>query len=120
VGSEAFWENLFGLVWSPATWAKIVLVLVTAPWWSPIVRTLWGEVQEVLAPEGGVYGTRTPRPIRRRPPGEDPFVKIPRPGYRPAPARRSGGAGELVPARRRGTLGGRTLRVPRSTARLRG
>ena len=69
MGSQAFWDNLWGTVWNPVRWVQALLILLTIPLWMPIVRALWRELQEVLAPLGGVYGNRTPRPIRDRLPG---------------------------------------------------
>ena len=77
MGGQGFWDNFFELLWNPENWAKGILLLVTLPLWGPMVRALWRELQEVLAPEGGLYGKRKPRAIARRPAGEDPFLKIP-------------------------------------------
>lgn len=97
MGSQEFWDNLWGNVWNPVRWVQIVLLALTAPMWLPIVRGLLQELREVLAPEGGVYGTQTPRPIRPPAPGEDPFAKVPLPRRRgplgPAPR---GNAGHAV------------------------
>ena len=107
MGSEAFWDNLFELAGSPATWLKALVILLAAPVWVPIARSMVREVREVLAPTGGLWGTAPPRPMRARPPGEDPFLNIPLPSRRRTFARAEPQKG-VVPAARRSSSPSRT------------
>lgn len=70
---EDFWESL----WNPVSYMKVAFLLFTYPIWGPILKIIWEEIQEALAPEGGVYGKRERREIRRRPAGLDPWVNVP-------------------------------------------
>jgi hypothetical protein len=108
--SGPFWDNLFELVWAPRSWIKAIVLAVTFPLWLPIVRALLREVLEVLAPTGGTFGLAKPRPMRPRPPGEDPFLNIPLAGRRRGPGTLTEPARELVPARRSGSAPAPTLR----------
>ena len=74
---DKYWDALVASLWSPESWIKVVFLLVTSPIWVPVLRRMASEVQEVLAPEGGLFANREPRPIARRPAGEDPFLSIP-------------------------------------------
>ncbi len=67
-------EILFDLVltslWAPETYAKFLFLAVTAPFWWPLARVVYGEILPALnATEDGA--------ARRLPPGEDPFLNIP-------------------------------------------
>ena len=95
--TSSFTENLG----NPETWAKVAVLLVTAPIWFPIVRTMLREIHEVLAPEGGLYASNKPRPIAERPPGEDPFLNIPYRRGRQGPADIESGTGTNAPGRGR-------------------
>lgn len=72
-----YWDSLVASLWSPESWIKVTFLLVTAPIWVPVLRRMAREVQDVLAPEGGLLANKPPRPIARRAPGEDPFLSIP-------------------------------------------
>ena len=101
---ELFWKSLISSLGNAESWIKLLLVLVTAPIWWPIARSLWQELQEALAPEGGVFGTRPRRPVAPRPTGQDPFESLVwatgRPGAAPLAVERDTDALEHV--RRRG------------------
>jgi hypothetical protein len=88
-------------LWNARTWIQLLALLVTAPFWWPIARVLWAELQEALAPEGGLFGLRPRRAVARRPRGLDPFESLPwaigRPGHT-APSEPDA----LIPVRRRG------------------
>ncbi len=89
---QEYWDALTRSLWSAESWAKVLFLLVTSPFWWPIVKSMWHEAHEVLAPEGGLYANKKPRPIAPRERGDDPFVNIPRPSHRNALLRRRGGA----------------------------
>lgn len=78
---DAF-QNVIDNLGNTSSWLKLLFLLVTAPLWFPILRVMWREVNEVLAPEGGLYANKPARPIQRRAPGEDPFLNIPLATYR--------------------------------------
>jgi hypothetical protein len=80
--SDSYIQSLTDSLWSAESWFKVVFLLVTAPVWFPILRTMVQEVREVLAPEGGLYATKKPRPIAPRAPGDDPFLNIPYASHR--------------------------------------
>ena len=72
-------EKLFDLVvtslWAPETYVKFLFVAVTAPFWWPLARVMYGEILPALnAAEDSA--------ARRLPPGEDPFLNIPLASHR--------------------------------------
>ena len=75
-------QNIFSNLGNTGSWLKLLFLLVMTPIWFPIVRVMWREVNEVLAPEGGLYANKPTREIRRRAPGEDPFINIPLASHR--------------------------------------
>jgi hypothetical protein len=82
-------ERLFDLVvtslWAPETYAKFLFLLLTAPFWWPLAKVMYAEILPALIATEDAE-------VRRRPPGEDPFLNIPLASHR---ARRA----ELRPAR---------------------
>jgi len=89
------------------TVVKMLVVLAFAPLWWPIAKVLWEELQESLAPEGGVYGRNEKRETSRRSPGQDPWLNVPLARHRgrastPAP-RPSGHASPGGPGPRAGS-----------------
>jgi len=72
-------DKLFDLVitslWAPETYAKFAFLAVTAPFWWPLAKVMYGEIVPALnaTEEGGA---------RRVPPGEDPFLNIPLASHR--------------------------------------
>jgi len=89
---DKYWDSLTESLWSPESWFKVLFLLAFSPVWFPVIKSMWREVTEVLAPEGGLYANKTPRPIARRPIGDDPFLNIPLASHRrrQASARSSG------------------------------
>lgn len=81
---QEYWNALGSTLGSADSWAKLAVLMVLSPLWWPIVKSMWREVGHALAPEGGLYANKKPRPIERRNRGEDPFVNIPRPSHRGA------------------------------------
>jgi len=77
-----YWDSLTESLWSVESWFKVFFLLITAPVWFPIVKAMLLEIQEVLAPEGGLYANREPRPIAERSVGDDPFLNIPLASHR--------------------------------------
>ena len=71
--SEEFWLSL----WNPESYLKVLLVILSYPLWGPIVKIMWEEFQEAMAPEGGVFGRREKRDIAIRPPGANPWLNVP-------------------------------------------
>jgi uncharacterized membrane protein YgcG len=97
-------QNVIDNLGSVESWLKVLFLVVTMPLWVPIARTMWTEVNEVLAPEGGLYANRAKRAIRRRGPGEDPFLNIPLASHRQA--RRASGGSRGGGSRGGGSRGG--------------
>ncbi len=58
-------------------WVKVVLGTLTAPLWIPAFRTIWSEMQNALAEDGGFLGRSETKEITRRPPELDPFLNVP-------------------------------------------
>ena len=109
IASDKYVQSLTESLWSVESWFKVVFLLVTAPVWYPIVKSMLHEMREVLAPEGGLYATKKPRPIAPRTTGEDPFLNIPYAEYRAMqrarksqPNRSNVPHREITPAARRG------------------
>ncbi|HEX6883029.1 MAG TPA: hypothetical protein VF530_06585 [Planctomycetota bacterium] len=86
-------DQLFDIVvtslWAPATYAKMLFLLVTAPFWFPLARIMYRELIPAL-------GASEDEQAVRRPPGQDPFLSIPLASHR---ARRAAATG-AVRARR--------------------
>ncbi|HED66289.1 MAG TPA: hypothetical protein ENJ09_12130 [Planctomycetes bacterium] len=117
---QTYWNNLVDSLWAPESWIKVVFLLVTSPIWVPVLRSMAREVQEVLAPEGGLYANKTPRAVQRRAPGEDPFLSIPYAAQRRArrAAREEAlGTRTVRPATPNRAPRGGAVRTPRSRAR---
>lgn len=72
-------EKLFDLVieslWAPETYAKFLFLAVTAPFWWPLAKVMYGEILPAL-------NATEDASVRRRPPGEDPFLNIPLASHR--------------------------------------
>src|SRR5262245_15136691 len=100
----SFWSTLFASFGNPQSWIKFALLLALSPLWWPIARAFWRELQEALAPEGGIFGNRPRRAVARRPSGLDPFANLAWPAGRPGSAGRADAAepAALEPVRRRG------------------
>ena len=66
-------DRLFELVvtslWAPETYAKMLVVLVAAPFWYPLAKVVYAEILPAL---NAAEDTQV-----RRAPGEDPFLNIP-------------------------------------------
>lgn len=61
--------------WNPATFAKMVFVAVTAPFWLPLARVMYREILPALNAADDARHAR-------RAPGEDPFLNIPLASHR--------------------------------------
>ena len=127
-----------------ATLLKMVVLALAYPLWGPAAKAMWQELQDALAPEGGVYGKREKRSEIHRAPGQDPWLNIPLASHRQRlggaiprpiepPARQPEGRGSSGSARpkrgagaaaTRGAQGGaaapRTRRAPVGGVRRRG
>ena len=79
---DQYTESLTNSLYAVESWGKVVVLLITAPVWYPILKSMKHEVGEMLAPEGGLYATAKPRPSAPRAPGDDPFLNIPYARYR--------------------------------------
>jgi hypothetical protein len=86
---EGFLKGLIENLWEPATFAKIVFILVTAPYWYPLAKVMYHEIRPALNASDDTE-------LKRRPPGEDPFLNIPLAAYR----RSVRGGGRVAPRRR--------------------
>src|SRR5262245_33622116 len=66
-------DRLFELVvtslWAPETYAKMLVVFVTMPFWLPLAKVVYAEILPAL--------NATEDQAVRRAPGEDPFLNIP-------------------------------------------
>lgn len=104
---EGFWESL----WNPESYAKVLILMFTYPLWSPVLKVMWQELQDALAPEGGLYGRREKRDVARRAPGLDPWVNVPLARQRRmgagAPPRAQAAPGSQTGGGRPGPAGGR-------------
>ncbi len=102
---ERWWKYFFESLWNPESYLKLLFLLVTSPFWWPIVAAMGREVKEALAPEGGLFGTEKKRPTAARPPSIDPFLNIPLSEWRArgedALRTSSGARSALVAVRRR-------------------
>lgn len=72
---EKLSETVLQSLWAPETYAKVLFLLVTAPFWFPLARIMYRELMPALnAPDDA--------PPQRRAPGEDPFLSIPLASHR--------------------------------------
>jgi hypothetical protein len=85
----SFLQGLLENLWEPATFAKIVFILVTMPYWLPLARVMYQEIMPALHASDEAE-------VKRRPPGEDPFLNIPLASYRD----KVRNAGRAAPRRR--------------------
>jgi hypothetical protein len=72
---EKLSETVLQALWAPATYAKLLFLLVTAPFWFPLARIMYRELMPALT------ATDDAAPVRRAP-GEDPFLSIPLASHR--------------------------------------
>lgn len=86
--SKSFFGSMLENLWVPETFAKIVFILVTAPFWWPLAKVMYHEILPALNAAGDVASAP-------RPPGQDPFLNIPLASYR---ARRTETRGAAVRA----------------------
>lgn len=62
--------------------ARYVVIVLAAPFWVPFVKKVWGEIENALKEEGGVFG-RAPTPAEleeireQKAREEDPLVNEP-------------------------------------------
>lgn len=68
-------ETVIQSLWAPATYAKLLFLLVTAPFWFPLARVMYRELIPAL-------NASEDQPPPRRAPGEDPFLSIPLAAHR--------------------------------------
>lgn len=108
-------EDFVQSLWNPESYLKFLILLLTYPVWGPILKVMWREIQDALAPEGGVFGKQERRAIARRQPGMDPWVKVPL-----ARTRRRGAPPASGPPAGRGGAGPRRGAPPPRLARRRG
>lgn len=85
---EKLSETVLQSLWAPATYAKLLFLLVTAPFWFPLARIMYRELMPALNAADDAL------PVRRAP-GEDPFLSIPLASHR---ARRATTAPSSGPA----------------------
>ncbi len=94
--------------------ARYIVIALAAPFWIPFIRKVWGEVENALREEGGVFG-RSPTPAqleeirRQKPTEEDPLVNEPfdrgfahtakKPGAKSTQAAGSAGPAAAAPRR---------------------
>jgi hypothetical protein len=86
---QGFLQGLLENLWNPATFAKIAFILVTMPYWLPLAKVMYREIMPALHASDDTE-------LKRRPPGEDPFLNIPLASYR----NRVRGAARSGPRRR--------------------
>lgn len=73
---DKLWDLVVKSLWAPETYAKLLFIAVTAPFWWPLAKVLYREVLPALK------GPAEPGAEVRRPPSEDPFLNIPLASYR--------------------------------------
>jgi hypothetical protein len=73
-------QELLANFWNPQTFAKLVFLAVTAPFWWPLAKVMYREILPAL---NAVDEAQTVR----RAPGQDPFLNIPLASYRARQAR---------------------------------
>ncbi len=85
-------------------WVKVGVLIALSPFWWPVLKAMYQEVQATLRKEGGLFGKKpTPRELKEMEDKhgiyESPLISIPRhrPGERSVPMRSPG---------RRGSAGG--------------
>jgi hypothetical protein len=91
---QQLFDHLITSLWAPATYAKLLFLALTAPFWWPLARVMYREILPAL----NATGDATPA---RRKPGEDPFLNIPLASHRARRAHASAGATLGAAARRR-------------------
>lgn len=79
---ERYFDALVDSLWSPQSYLKVAFLALTYPIWGKLVKAMWEEMREALAPEGGIFAREKRRAVHVRPPGLDPFLNIPTPAYR--------------------------------------
>jgi hypothetical protein len=89
---EKLSESVLQALWAPATYAKILFLLVTAPFWFPLAKIMYRELIPAL-------NASEDAPPPRRAPGQDPFLSIPLASHR---ARRASGGAPPTRAAPRG------------------
>ena len=72
---EKLLEHLVTSFWAPATYAKLLFLAVTSPFWWPLAKVMYREILPAL-------NATEDETARRLPPGEDPFLNIPLASYR--------------------------------------
>jgi hypothetical protein len=88
---EKLSETVIQSLWAPATYAKLLFLLVTSPIWFPLAKVMFKELLPAL------NATEDEQVLRRKP-GEDPFLNVPLASHR----RRTAAAGSSArPALRR-------------------
>jgi hypothetical protein len=70
-------QELLDSLFEFETYAKIGMVLATAPIWWPTLKLFWREMDDALAPDGGFLGARPPAEVPRRALGLDPWHNVP-------------------------------------------
>lgn len=71
--SPDFWSSLINVEFI----MKVAIVLAAYPLWGPIMRAFRREIQDALAPDGGLTGLGDRQEVAQRPPGLDPWISIP-------------------------------------------
>jgi hypothetical protein len=83
---DLLFELVVESLWAPETYAKFLFLALTAPFWLPLAKVMYGEILPALnASEEGT--------VLRRQPGEDPFLSIPLASHR---SRRAEGATRTI------------------------
>ena len=84
-------------LWNPESYIKLLIVVLTYPIWGAVLKAMWQETKHAFDVQDRDSDAAQSIP---RPPGEDPWVNIPRSSRRrnltPAPRRK---APERRPAR---------------------
>jgi hypothetical protein len=86
-------DSVLQSLWAPATYAKLLFLAITSPFWWPLAKIMVGELLPALnAPEDAT-------PLRR-PPGEDPFLNVPLASHRARRAAAAAGVSRAALRRR--------------------
>ena len=72
---EKLFDILVSSLWAPATYAKLLFIAVTSPFWWPLAKAMYHEAMPALNADEDA-----PRP--RMAPGEDPFLSVPLAAHR--------------------------------------